>query len=298
MDIIDIIVPVVKVKNREIVFSDNILYNDELKNQKLTMIPNISEAALYSCIETILVSNITVVFDTIQYSPQKKTVYFYTNKEINQEYWQNHSSLEIKILQEIKDIFVKDKNKNSDCISIYEVLKLLKSYNNKFFNERTSCEDDIKKLIYSEFGLNASIFLKKENNELEINPVNSDKFIYIKENDKLVLKSSGSYLGKVILDTFNKELSAIYDKLIKCYDFCELKKAIQSINSSFFIDIIPSYYEIYPSMISVYINRATKGPFELIGTENKYSYYCRSDININELEGNEDEFFKRIFDCR
>lgn len=71
------------VVNKTIAYSDTVLsLKDKGSNLKVTNIKNVSESSLENCLKTNLKSNPNVVFNTIRYSTNDKTVYFYTNQEI------------------------------------------------------------------------------------------------------------------------------------------------------------------------------------------------------------------------
>ena len=114
--------------NTKIIYSDQELNPKDLGNDiKVTTIPTIAECELNNCIKTILESNQNVIFNTIQYSKEKEIVYFYTDKEISLYYWYYKPLSNAKeVLEEVKRVFRQPKNKDNNCISLYDVSRLLK----------------------------------------------------------------------------------------------------------------------------------------------------------------------------
>ena len=79
--------------NKTIVYSDTVLsLKDMGENIKVTSISKVGEYSLENCLKTIFDSNPDVIFNTIQYSKENKTVYFYTNKEISKKKYEESTS--------------------------------------------------------------------------------------------------------------------------------------------------------------------------------------------------------------
>ena len=130
-------------ENKKIVYSDTILpLKDIGNNLRIKTIENVSKTDLKYCLEIIFISNPDVVFNTIQYSTKDERVYFYTNKEIFTEVWKRLQlskpvNIKTQILQEIKRILTSDENKDYNCISLYDVYKLIR----KIYKEQIKKED-------------------------------------------------------------------------------------------------------------------------------------------------------------
>ncbi len=102
----------------------------------------------------IFESNPNVVFNTIQYSKNDNTVYFYTNQDITTKTYENSKFKSYKpitsrneILEEIKKILLSEKNKDNKCISLYNVLMLLKKLNNEYNNIKEKYQDKLNYII-------------------------------------------------------------------------------------------------------------------------------------------------------
>lgn len=136
-------------------YSDTILpLKDIGNNLKVTSISNVSESSLENCLKIIFESNPNVVFNTIQYSKNDNTVYFYTNQDITTKTYENSKFKSYKpitsrneILEEIKRILLSEKNKDNKCISLYNVLMLLKKLNNEYNNIKEKYQDKLNYII-------------------------------------------------------------------------------------------------------------------------------------------------------
>lgn len=157
-------VPHTTVVNKTIVYSDTVLpLRDAGSNLKVTSISNVGEFSLENCLKTIFESNPNVVFNTIQYSKSDKKVYFYTDTEISKKAWEDSKVSTYKpltssseILEEVKNVLVSEKNKDSDCISLYEVAKLMKTKNRQYERMKESYESHLENVInykYSDTGI-------------------------------------------------------------------------------------------------------------------------------------------------
>jgi len=302
-------VPNITVVNKNIVYSDTVLpLKGKGNNLKVTSISNVSEFSLEKCLKTIFESNPDVVFNTIQYSKKDKKVYFYTDQDINIKKFKESKVTKYEpivshsqILEEIKKILTSNKIKNSDCVSIYDVLVLTtKMYNNyeelfEKYNER------IRPLIKQEFGNYANIGIYNfdyDNNELRIGFTHSgdsyDKITFKKNDNDLFISETETYRAKEILETVGTELSQLYDEFIKYSPYKnDYIFKVKPVNSNFLVDMSPNMVEIgilLPNHILTY-------EFKLWFScaMNKYRYDCNSNAIIEAVKGNEDEIFKRIF---
>ena len=156
-------VPIVRgstVINKNILYSDTVLPLKELgHNINVSSISDVSEYSLESCLKTIFSANPNVVFNTVQYSKNNKKVYFYTNKEISIKEWEEKNKIIYKkvdgkseILLELKNILTMEVNKNSDCISLYDVSCFMKKKYNEYDKAQESCIKQIQPLIKSKIG--------------------------------------------------------------------------------------------------------------------------------------------------
>lgn len=304
-------VPHTTVVNKTIVYSDTVLpLKDKGSNLKVTTIENVSEAYLESCLKTIFESNPNVVFNTIQYSKNDKTVYFYTNQEITIKEFEESKYTKHKpvtsrsqILEEVKKSLVSDKIKNTDCISLYDVATLISQTEHKYLSIEKSYYSCFDYKIDLEFGSSSSVVIYSfdyDNNELRIGfnycagVDDYDDIVFEKKDGDLYISKSESCWDKEVFAAIGVELSQLYDELIK---YSAYKKeycyGINPINSSFVVNISSYGVDIYTKLPTNRFMNDFKLTFTSYG--NEYKYDCNSTTVISALRGKENEIFKRIF---
>lgn len=302
-------VPHTTVVNKTIVYSDTVLpLKDAGSNLKVTSISNVGEFSLESCLKTIFESNPNVVFNTIQYSKSDKKVYFYTNTEISKKAWEDSKVSTYKpltssseILEEVKRVLLAEKNKDEDCISLYDIAKLMKKANNDYDRIVDSYKSCCSSMIKSRFGNSTSLIIYDfdyDKNELRIgfNYVGDDydKIIFSKKNGDLYISKSESCWGKDVFAVLGAKLSKLYDELMS---FSVRKKeksyGLRAVNSNFLVDISSYGVDIF---VRSSPNQFMKD-FELSSHSysNDYKCNCNSSIVISAFQGKESEIFRRIF---
>lgn len=297
-------VPHTTVINKTIVYSDTVLpLNDSGINLKICSISNISEYSLESCLKKIFAANPDVIFNTIQYSKNNKKLYFYTDKTISTEAWEESQIKKYEplknskeILEEVAKLLIKEKNTDTHCISIYDIANLIKKYNNDYKNIKKEYCECFQNILNEKY-YNSSIIiydLNDKKKELEIGFKswnNYDKIVFSKQNEDLFVVESESIYSQEILKLIGKHLQELYNKLIKFSDFkSQTVYGIESQNSNFLIDI--SKYGV-----DIYNNSRFSKNFILSSHSYKdeYDFECNSTSVLTTLQGQEDEIFKRIF---
>lgn len=302
-------VPNTKIVNKTIVYSDTILpLKSKSSNLKVTSIKDVSEPFLEDCLRMIFKSNPNVVFNTIQYSKAKKIVYFYTNKEITTKEFEESKYAKYKpisslsqILEEIKSILTTNKIKNSDCISLYDVIVLMTKINYEYEKVKKTYIRRIDNLIEEKFDSSSYVVIYDfdyDNQELSIgfnyNGYNYRKIFFAKSDGNLYITKSEFFRDKDVLVAIGTELSQLYDEFMKFSAYKrESKFNIRPINSNLFVDISSHSIDIFTEYP---IERITKD-FKLtfIINSGKYKYDCNSTTIITAIEGKEKEIFKKIF---
>lgn len=301
--------PNITVVNKTIVYSDTVLpLKDTGNNLKVTSISNVSEFSLEECLKIIFESNPDVIFNTIQYSKKDKKVYFYTDQQISIKQYEKSKVTKYKpitsrqqILEEIKKILTSNKIKNSDCVSIYDVLILTLKMSNNYEELIKKYDEHIKYLIKQEFGINCNIIIYNFNydkNELIVGfkyySDNYDEIIFKKDENDLFISKSETYRAKDILETVGTELSQLYDEFIK---YSLYKKdyifKVNPVNSNFLVNMSPGLVGIGVLVPNRILSYDFKLDFYFV--TNKYKYDCNSTAIIDAFKGNEEEIFKRIF---
>lgn len=296
-------VPTTTVVNKEIVYSDTVLSAKDLgKELKTSSISGVYEFALESCLTMILKSNPNVIFDTIQYSEKDKKVYFYTTKDISKQAWEetyepiNYS---YEILKQIKDILSSERNKENDCISLYDVAKLIKTKNHEYAKMKDSYENRLKYIIRSKYRNSSDVLLDFSYGKKELiisfkKRKDWQDIVFSKKSGDLYIKRSESSNAQNILTYLCDDLSELYDEFIKYSGFItQYNYRFESTNTDFLVNVSKFGVAILvQSPLNKYMD-----DFKLMSRsfKNQYSYDCNSGTLISALRGNEDELFKRIF---
>lgn len=306
-------VPNTTVVNKTIVYSDTILpLKDKGSNLKVTTIENVSESSLESCLKTIFESNPNVVFNTIQYSKNDKTVYFYTNQEITikefeESKYTKHKPITSRsqILEEVKKLLVSDKIENTDCVSLYDVATLMSQTQHEYVSIEESYNDYIDDIINLEFGSSSRVVIYPfdyDNNQLRIgfnycageDVFDNDVIVFEKKDGDLYISKSESCWDKEVFSAIGVELSQFYDELIR-YSAYEKEDCyrVNPINSNFVVNISLHMVDICTkSQTNKFMN-----DFQLTFScyDNEYKYDCNSTTVISALREKENEIFKKIF---
>ena len=309
------VVPHTTVKNKTIVYNDTVLPLKDLGNNlKVCTISDVSEYSLESCLKKIFEANPDVIFNTIQYSKNDKKVYFYTDKNISTKIWEESKVIKYKplnsateILEEFKKVFSSDKNKDTECISLYEILKLIKSRKIQYDEMEESYKSELKNAIDMKYNhaYISIIGFNYRSDELMIlfkRYVDCNEICFSKNNGDLFITKSETYHDKNVLAILGNILSNAYDDYKKYGDFKnQYKYALKSVNSNFLVDIKDNKVIIYSERasdfeLSSYLKLL---PYDYETSsydyKNKYDYDCNSNTVISAIRGKEDELFKRIF---
>lgn len=297
--------------NKEIVCDDVILTMDRMDtNIKITSISDVEEYWLELCLTKILKSNPDVMFDNIQYSKKRKTVYFYTNKEISVDSWLNRNVFSYNqltdttsILTEVKRLLLLENTFDCNCVSLTDIISLLKrnkkNINNrkKYYKKRL---EGVCKFLYPKFSNLVIYDLDYDNEEMIIEMCFSDKkygggnFVVSKNDKGVFLKEDFTKDGK------GKDFYlSCFPEINKCYvDFLQHKKYteksvidLKSLNSNFVINI--NSFEV--SIHNRGLDDKSKFMLSWRLDTNKFLYGCNSDWFFDVLENNEDKIFKNIF---
>lgn len=296
--------------NKTIVYSDTVLPIKDLgKNIIVTTLENIDESSFESCLSTIFESNANTIFNTIQYSKSEKKIYFYTDQKISTKKWEDRNVVNYKpitrktgILEGINKILSSKPNENSDCISLYDISKLIERKYQNFAEYKKQIENQIKNIMKKKYPeciifISGISGLNYEKNELEIcfskkcfRLDDYEDIIFSKKDDDLYLKRSESNIGKEILYEAGNILSELYDELLKYKDFfTEREYGIIVQNSIFSVDISGNQVRFLVENLEFELSYGN-GLYDY-----KYYHYCNSNTIINAIKGNEDKIFKKVF---
>lgn len=304
----------VKVVNKTIVYSDTILNFKELgKNLNITSISDVGEYSFQNCLDTIFKSNPDVVFNTIQYSKKEKIVNFYTDSILSVDEWHKnsitkdtYSSINVEVLEDLKELFTNPQQYNNDSISIYNVMLLLRGKYHEIERVKKAYEKTMRgkakesPIRYYTVSLKDFDYIS---NELSMDIYDSDKYSdksarmiyrFMKRKGDLYMTKAenGSIYKDDILPLFSKDLSDLYDYFLEAKGFyTQESKEIRPINSGFFVNLNKN--GIFLSISENFFEKGFK--LYLYNSSNDYHYKCNSGNVLNFLREKENELFHKIF---
>ena len=266
---------------------------------------------LEKCLKTIFESNPNVIFNTIQYSKNDKKVYFYTNKDITTKAYEESKFTSYKpitskteILEEVKKVLLSPKNKDNNCISLYDVLMILKKLNNEYESIKKRYQNIMGYMVKNKIGDSSLVCFHDLDFEKKIIHISFkryrsgdwDDIYFAKQNGDLYVVKSESYYTDELFSALCSTLSEMYDELLKYADYQDYKytKAYRKpVNSNFNIKI--SYHGVWIS-VKDFANKY-KNKLELFAPsyKNGYELDCNSSIVNEAFNGKETEILKRIF---
>ena len=305
-------VPHTTIVNKTIVYSDTVLsLKDTGNNLKITSISDVNEFSLESCLKIIFESNPNVIFNTIQYSKNDKKVYFYTNQDITTKAYEESKFTSFKpitskteILEEVKKVLLSPKNKDNNCVSLYDVLILLKTYNNEYDSIEKRYENRLDYMVDNKIDDDSSVCFhdmdfEKKTIHISFRRYRSsdyDDIYFAKQNgDLYVVKSESCYTNEVF-SALCSTLSEMYDELLKYADYkdyTKVKDDIKPINSKFSVKI--SNHGVYLSVKDFSNKYMNELEMFAPSYKNEYELKCNSSIVNEAFCGKETEIFKRIF---
>lgn len=292
----------------KIIYSDKITPVKEFGSDvKLVKISNVGKYSLITCLNIILKSNKSAYFHRIQYSLKDNYVYLYVLGDVNLKVWKKRKNFKdrdftnkLDLLEEINDILMSKRVKDDDCVSVYDVGKILTrermnfDFRVKTYLEKIYCKSDCKLFIsdsafdYKKKQLHIIKTLKYrdkyECNE-EVVLGWKDSNLYVVKSD-LNEEESRKIVDKyecIFLELFNLYLEC--DRLENQHSFCK-----RAVNSNFLVDI--SRYGVF-----IYdINNWYKRGFSLsrLSYNGEYSVDCRDNDVLSIIKGEEEDFLKKI----
>lgn len=307
------IVPHTTVVNKTIVYSDTVLPLKELgSNLTVTCVKDVSEAEFENCLRIIFKSNQDVTFNTIQYSKNAKKVYFYTDKKIsleeyNESKFTRHKPLTSskEILEEVKELVSSEKNLDEDIVSIFDVALLMQQARAKYDSIKDTYgtyNSYINSVLKDRFSRSALLILYDfdyKNKQLKVGfkyiGDDFDEITFEKKDDDLYIAKSENVLwDKDILALVGSELSKAYDMFMELADFkCESNHKVKPINSNFLVGISSYGVNIY----TISSTNQFMHDFELYlpSYSTSYKYDCNSTSVISTIKGQENKLFQSIY---
>lgn len=282
--------------NKDIVYSDDFpLIYDRKDDIKVTPVSRVGKYSLEKCLKTIFQENEDVTFYTIQYSEKRQRIYLYTDTTITKDNWEKINAVRKplthidEIAEDVNKILTSEKNKDSDCVSLYDIAKLMKSKEAEYERIKTKYE----KLISRVDGWEDRFFVIHDfdynNHSLGIAVVNyygMKETEFFKINGDLRIRPSENIKNLNIFVELCDIISKMYDEFIEFEDFAmQSNYNVKPINSNLLTKI--SHYGVSIS--------ASDFVLESYSYKDGYEYTCNSYNLINIFRNQEDEILKRIF---
>lgn len=305
-------VPHTTVVNKTIVYSDTgLTLKDTGNNLIVTSIKDVSEHSLESCLKTIFESNPNVIFNTIQYSKNDKKVYFYTNQDITTKAYEESKFTSYKpitsrteILEEVKKVLLSPKNKDNNCISLYDVLMVLKKLNNEYDSIEKRYKNRLDHMANTKMGDGSSVWFHDLDFEKKIVHISFKRYrssdwadiYFAKQNGDLYVVKSECYYTYRVFSALCSTLSEMYDELLKYADYKDYKYTKDDrkpVNSNFNVKI--SYHGVWISVKDFANKHMNELKLFAPSYNSGYELDCNSSIVKEAFNGKESEIFKRIF---
>ena len=300
-------VPNTTVINKKIVYSDTPLeINEESNNIPVrSIISGVSKYSLETCLRMILESNPDIVFDTIQYSKTNRELYFYADSKISAQTWIDRTkgpALNVlntskEISKALTDSLSYDIPEETDCISLYDVSRVVAKYAKGFDSVKDKYEKSIRNRLNEEFyDTSLAIYgLDYKENKLSVGFKyfsDYDKIVFAKKDDDLYIVESESWHAQDLLVHVGKYLSDLFDRLNEFKSFkTQYVFDSKTLNPNFRVVIAPSGVEIS----TIANNREDKFGLSYGALSEKYSYKSNSTLVLGTVGGIEEELFKRTF---
>lgn len=297
---------------QEILYKDQVLdFNGAFDRTITKCIEQVGEYSLETCIKMILEENPGVLFKIIQYSKRYKKVYFYTDHEISTEAWDKRNTIYTRTLKdndaiarELYNTLIADNQEYSDCISLYNIRKLLTGIyfqyekiikGHQLYVKNAIQRNEQNKIVYVQD-------ITAYGGKIIIEFCSGYSFSYTDykivfekaNNNQFYVKESNYYYAEETLKQINRKLPKIYDDCITYQHtqglFCLDQKII---DSKFLVTINKAKIIVF----SIYVPSTCFKNFELSidYTNNKYQCSNHNKSIIELLIGKEDELLKKLF---
>lgn len=238
----------IKIVNKTIVHSDTVLNLKDLgEDIKVTEVSGISKNDLEGFLNIVFKNNKDVLFNTVQYSEEKKKVWIYANKSLNVKCWEERNLKKYKyadpnnLIDYLKNIIEDpDAYTNKDSSSVMKPIPV---------------SDDEK---YVSIDMINKIQMKKtkEIHDKRSKLVDEFKEHFKRINGQFVCVSCGSPEFNYDKNTMNVEFSPQYSDNWYKIDFGKKCDDLYIVNSTYYDDnqILLNYADSFSKLYDLYIN--------------------------------------------
>lgn len=202
-----------------------------------------------------------------------------------------------EILEETKRLLEEKKCKDSNFISLYDILSLTHKKYREYNQFKHNLENEIHNLMKE--GCYLSMYCASfdcSNMFLEIRHAKySSEVHFTKKYGDLVIVKSSFFKDTDILGKCGEYISIFYDYCVENKNYLESNfENISSVNSNFLVSMSKDDVQIHSSEKHGYFDG---GDFRLRSHayDKEYTYYCNSNNITSIFRGKEDEIFSRIF---
>lgn len=323
----------IKIVNKTIVHSDTVLNLKDLgEDIKVTEVSGISKNDLEGFLNIVFKNNKDVLFNTVQYSEEKKKVWIYANKSLNVKCWEERNLKKYKyadpnnLIDYLKNIIEDpDAYTNKDSSSVMKPIPVSDDEKyvsidmiNKIQMKKTKEIHDKKEKLVDEFekrferidghSVGVSCFSPEFNYDkntmnIEFKPRCSDNWYKIdfgKKCDDLYIANSTYYNNDQILLNYADIFSKLYDLYFsnKSYETEKVLDSIDNIyNAKFRVNIGSNYLKVYLTSSNDFAIGLFSGKYlEKSGYEKEYKLYgFSSQKEIAFVNENVDKIVKNLY---
>jgi len=255
---------------------------------------------------------ISATTTAITHSQRMRKIYEDNNKDNNEEttitnstkndspmtpYQSVSLNSQKEILEEAKRILREEKCKDSNSISLYNILNLTHKKYREYIQFKHNLENTIHNLMKEDYFLSMyCVSFDCSNKFVKISHAKySGDIHFAKKDGDLVIIESSFFKDTDILGKCGEYISIFYDYCVENKNYLESNfENIRSVNSNFLVSMSKDDVLIHSSEKYGYFGG---GDFKLrsYAYDKEYHYNCNSNNITSAFRGNEDNFFSRVF---
>lgn len=183
----------------------------------------------------------------------------------------------IQILEEIKKILASEPNKDSDCISLYNLHAVIKKNFNRYFSYVINLDNEYCDLIFVEIVNEQDLKISYFYND------GQESVVFSKNDGDLYLKYGNSYHGQMLLEKYGQFLSKTYDQLLYLHNVIyQDLHYLSPINSNFKVILFHTEICLRYKQLKIIL-------------DNKNYLSCNSNNVIQSVKNHEWEIASKIF---
>ena len=290
-----------------ITYADTVLpLKEKGENIHVASINELEDYNLDDCVEIIAKANPNVIINTIQYSKNKKTVYFYSDKPLSVGAWKESRIFKYegvsgidKIIESLDVVLNKDVNLNTGYISAYDLSNIIESMITKVENEEKYYASLLRNRLNSDIGLDCRSILYSFDYETQTIKMGFKRYSTSEWGDISFIKDGKDLRIKEATSVYAKEVFAsASDVLLAYYDYC-MKNKLFKTKYNFGIRSADGLMRVSVSKHGVTIRDNdfihSKLEIDRSSSNGKYSVSCNSSSILEKIRGKNDNLFKNVY---